>query len=380
MNYQKLLPLFFVMTCLVILTACWDQRLLRDQSLILAIGYDKAENNALKKTVTFPKNTNAGSQNDEQNLSEQGSNTLSVIGNTVKNAENKMDESITEKFDRSKARVIIFGTDLAEEGIFSTLDSVYRDLRGPLHANVVIFNGEAEDALNIKSDQAAITSDLYDDLLESADKAGITKNKSVQHACPIILGEGKDLVLPYLSIDEPKDEVVVEGVALFHKDKMVGSLNIYQSTMFLLLSKQLAKYTSLNFEVNDKEKDPIKRFVDFKVQKNKRHIELNTDDEDIHAKIKMEIDIEIDEYAANHLSDEKKMNKLRRKIEHKLNELAEETITVTQEANSDVLGLGEMLKAYHYNVWEKINWEEVYPEMNIDVDFSVNIIRHGLLN
>ncbi len=380
MNYQKLLPLFFVMTCLVILTACWDQRLLRDQSLILAIGYDKAENNALKKTVTFPKNTNAGSQNDEQNLSEQGSNTLSVIGNTVKNAENKMDESITEKFDRSKARVIIFGTDLAEEGIFSTLDSVYRDLRGPLHANVVIFNGEAEDALNIKSDQAAITSDLYGDLLESADKAGITKNKSVQHACPIILGEGKDLVLPYLSIDEPKDEVVVEGVALFHKDKMVGSLNIYQSTMFLLLSKQLAKYTSLNFEVNDKEKDPIKRFVDFKVQKNKRHIELNTDDEDIHAKIKMEIDIEIDEYAANHLSDEKKMNKLRRKIEHKLNELAEETITVTQEANSDVLGLGEMLKAYHYNVWEKINWEEVYPEMNIDVDFSVNIIRHGLLN
>lgn len=380
MNYQKLLPLFFVMTCLVILTACWDQRLLRDQSLILAIGYDKAENNALKKTVTFPKNTNAGSQNDEQNLSEQGSNTLSVIGNTVKNAENKMDESITEKFDRSKARVIIFGTDLAEEGIFSTLDSVYRDLRGPLHANVVIFNGEAEDALNIKSDQAAITSDLYGDLLESADKAGITKNKSVQHACPIILGEGKDLVLPYLSIDEPKNEVVVEGVSLFNKDKMVGSLNIYQSTMFLLLSKQLAKYTSFNFEVNDKEKDPIKRFVDFKVQKNKRHIELNTDGDDIDAKIKMEIDIDIDEYAANHLSDEKKMNKLRREIKHKLNELAEETITVTQEANSDVLGLGEMVKAYHYNVWEKINWEEVYPEMNIEVDFSVNIIRHGLLN
>lgn len=380
MNYQKLLPLFFVMTCLVILTACWDQRLLRDQSLILAIGYDKAENNALKKTVTFPKNTNAGSQNEEQNLSEQGSNTLSVIGNTVKNAENKMDESITEKFDRSKARVIIFGTDLAEEGIFSTLDSVYRDLRGPLHANVVIFNGEAEDALNIKSDQAAITSDLYGDLLESADKAGITKNKSVQHACPIILGEGKDLVLPYLSIDEPKNEVVVEGVSLFNKDKMVGSLNIYQSTMFLLLSKQLAKYTSFNFEVNDKEKDPIKRFVDFKVQKNKRHIELNTDGDDIDAKIKMEIDIDIDEYAANHLSDEKKMNKLRREIKHKLNELAEETITVTQEANSDVLGLGEMVKAYHYNVWEKINWEEVYPEMNIEVDFSVNIIRHGLLN
>lgn len=380
MSYQKLLPLFFVMTCLVILTACWDQRLLRDQSLILAIGYDKAENNALKKTVTFPKNTNAGSQNDEQNLSEQGSNTLSVIGNTVKNAENKMDESITEKFDRSKARVIIFGTDLAEEGIFSTLDSVYRDLRGPLHANVVIFNGEAEDALNIKSDQAAITSDLYGDLLESADKAGITKNKSVQHACPIILGEGKDLVLPYLSIDEPKNEVVVEGVSLFNKDKMVGSLNIYQSTMFLLLSKQLAKYTSFNFEVNDKEKDPIKRFVDFKVQKNKRHIELNTDGDDIDAKIKMEIDIDIDEYAANHLSDEKKMNKLRREIKHKLNELAEETITVTQEANSDVLGLGEMVKAYHYNVWEKINWEEVYPEMNIEVDFSVNIIRHGLLN
>lgn len=380
MRYQKLILLSFIIGCLVILSACWDQRLLREQSLILAIGYDKGENNTLKKTVTYPKKGEGNSENSEENLSAQGSNTLSMTGHTVKDAEEKMDKVITEKFDRSKARVIIFGKNLAEAGIFSTLDSVYRDLRGPLYANVAIFDGEAEDALNIKSDQAAITSDIYADLLNSAAEAGITQNKNVQNAAPILLAKGKDLALPHLSIDEAKKDVVVKGLALFHQDKMVGTLNIDQSTMFLLLSDNNAKYTSFNFKVDENEKDPYKQFVNFKIQKNSRKIDIIPTNGDIHAKIEMNLEIDIDEYAADDLADKNKIKKLRSKIENDLNELAEETIAITQEVNSDVLGLGSKVKAYHHEVWKNIDWVEVYKEMNIDIDFSVQIIRHGILN
>lgn len=37
-----------------VLTACWDQRLLRDHVLILAMGFDREEPDKILKTISFP--------------------------------------------------------------------------------------------------------------------------------------------------------------------------------------------------------------------------------------------------------------------------------------------------------------------------------------
>src|SRR5699024_8473110 len=171
-----------VQTCAlpILLSGCWDQRLLRDHTLILSIGYDREDESYIKNTVTFPKETNEITDIEQSESSD--SNTLSSLGHTAKDAEKKMDKKIAQKFDRSKARVIVFGKELAEEGIFSTLDSIYRDLRAPLNANIAVYDGEAEEALNIKSEQAPMVNDIYAELLKSADSAGITKNENVQMA------------------------------------------------------------------------------------------------------------------------------------------------------------------------------------------------------
>lgn len=378
---MKRLSIFFVVVMIitVFLTACWDQRLLRDHSLVLTIGYDKGENDNLKNTVSFPKNSNAAG-GGQQNQSDTTSTTLSVIGTTVKDTERKMDMRIPEKFDRSIARVILFGESLASEGIFSTLDSVYRDLRGPLNAKVAIFDGEAEDALSIKSDQAPMVSAIYAELLESAGKAGITKNETVQIACPIMLSEGKDLVLPYVSLNKAKDEAVVNGTALFFHDKMTGTLGIKESTMFLILSDQMVRDIALNLKVDDGNEDPNKDFVNIIIQKNKRKVHFETDNEDVQANINLSLLVEIDEYASDQLSDEAKVKALSKKIEDKLNQLAKETVEKMQEANSDALGLGERVKAFHHDTWKKIDWIKEYPDIKIDVDFDVEIIRHGIIN
>src|SRR5699024_8735592 len=178
---------------------------------------------------------------DIEKAESSDSNSLSSLGHTAKDAEKKMDKRIAQKFDRSKARVIVFGKELAEEGIFSTLDSIYRDLRGPLDANIAVYDGEAEEALNINSEQAPMVSDIYVELLKSADTAGITKNKSDQIACPAILSTGKDIVLSYVGLDENTNEASIKGVALFFHDKMTGTLNVHEKRMYLELSDTLTK-------------------------------------------------------------------------------------------------------------------------------------------
>src|SRR5699024_9501279 len=217
----------------VLLSACWDQRLLRDHGLILAIGYDREYPDKILKTVSFP--APESQVNAEQGSASATSEVVSTIGNTVKDAEKKLDKTIPEEFDRSKTRLIIFGEELAKEGIFSTLDSIYRDLRGPINADTAIFTGTAQDALSIQSGEALLISDVYAELIDSAEQSGIIKNYSVSKARPLMLAQGMDLVLPILSLDE-NDKPQVEGTALFQGDKMTGTLDIKESIVYLMLT------------------------------------------------------------------------------------------------------------------------------------------------
>lgn len=376
-QYSRLFIIFIIISALL-LSGCWDQRLLRDHTLVLTIGYDREDETYIKNTVTFPKETNEVSDIEKADSSDSGS--LSSLGHTAKDAEKKMDKRIAQKFDRSKARVIVFGEELAEEGIFSTLDSMYRDLRGPLNANIAVYDGKAEDALNVDSDQAPMVSDVYAELLKSADKAGITKNENVQMACPAILAKGRDIVLPYVEFDEKTKEVSVEGVALFFNDKMTGTLDIYETPMFLVLSNQLAKHTEFNFKVNENKDDPNKEYVNLLVRKNKRKINIDTTNDTVSATIDMTLDFEIDEFADDHLNNHEKLTKLEKKIESQLKDLSKRTISKLQEADSDALGIGERVKAYHHDTWENIDWEKTYPDIDIDVDIKVNLIHHGIIN
>lgn len=363
---------------MTILTGCWDQRLLRDHSLILSIGYDVAGEEGIVKTVTFPALTSGGSEG-KQTSSPNNNQVLSMSGDTVKDAEKHMDQRIPEKFDRSKSRVIFFGEELATDGIFSTLDSVYRDLRGPLNANVGVFAGEASEALSVTSEEGLLASDIYDQLLNSAEEAGITLNHDVQTACPILLTEGKDLVLPYLSlVDENK--VTVEGLALFHGDQMTGTLNIKESSMFLMLSDQVTRNTSINLKVTDDHEDYIKNFVNIAIRNTKRNINLDVQDDHVRVNLDLSVDVEIDEYAHDHLYDQRVIEQLTKDIERVLGQLAEVTITNMQEANNDSLGIGEKVRAHHPSTWEAIEWSKVYPEIEIKPTFDIHIIRHGIMN
>src|SRR5699024_11803908 len=130
-------------------------------------------------------------------------------------------------------------------------------------------------------EQAPMVNDIYAELIKSADSAGITKNENVQMACPAILSTGKDIVLPYIGLDENTNKASIKGVALFFNDKMTGTLNVHETTMFLVLFDQLAKYTELNFQVNENKDDPNKEFVNFNVRKNKRKIDIETTDDTV---------------------------------------------------------------------------------------------------
>src|SRR5699024_5952731 len=169
--------------------------------------------------------------------------------------------------------------------------------------------------------------------LKSADSAGITKNENVQMACPAILSTGKDIVLPYIGLDENTNKASIKGVALFFNDKMTGTLNVHETTMFLVLSDQLAKYTELNFQIKENKEEQNKEFLNINVSKNKRKIDIETTDDTVRSNIDITLDLEIDEFADDNLNNHEKITKLEKKIESHLTDLSQIIISKLQKAN-----------------------------------------------
>lgn len=360
----------------VLLTGCWDERLLKEHILILTVGYDLADENKLMKTVAFPNQTKSGPQGGPPEETE----TITVTGNTVKDAEIITEQYAPETFDRSKAKVILVGEDLAKIGMYPTLDSIYRDLRAPLSAKIAIVEGEAKDALEIKQKYSLLTSDFYANLIGTSERAGLIKSEDLQSICPVLLGEGKDIALPSIALNESKTSAKLSGLSLFSGDKLTGTLDLNQSIMFLLLTDQTTKRTKLNLQVTEDKKEYPKNYVDFSIRNMKRKIKIDTKNDEIKADIDIHLQIEIDEYAEDHVSHKKKAKKLKEQIIRQLTKLAEETLKEMQEANSDTLGIGERVKAYHFQTWKTIKWEEVYPKIEIKPSFTIKIIRHGIIN
>lgn len=358
----------------VLLTSCWDKRLLKDHSLILAIGYDLNEDETISKTVTFPRDMmNVSSPEELESISE----VITTSGNTVGDADIELERLLAQAFDRSKSRILLIGESLAEYGMYPTLDSMYRDPRGPLNATVAIVKERAEEGLKIQKDQSFFTSEFYYDLLKSSEVSGIIKRENIQTICPVLLSGRKDIVLPLIDITE-EDQAYLEGLALFSGDKMTGELDEKQSTMYLILTKDVQKNIPFNFHIDNDEDNYAKNFVTFFVRKEHRKFKVYEEAGEIKAKVDLTLKIEIEEYGEDHLEQQSTKVQLERAISKKLTSLGKETIATTQKANSDVLGIGEKVKAHYYSYWQQHDWQKVYPDITIDVNVDVEITQHGI--
>lgn len=364
---------------IVLLTSCWDRRLLKDHSLIMAIGYDLNEDGTISKTVTFPRETivNIGQSSDSEATE---SHTITTTGPTVGASDLDLERYLSQRFDRSKARILLLGEDLARDGIYAALDSMYRDPRGPLSALVAVVSGRAEQGLTMENQQSFFVSEFYYNLLKSSEESGIIVCENIQSICPVILSRRKDIALPFISAEHETNEINISGLALFTGEKMTGTLNLEESIMYLILTDNISKKAKFNLKISDDQQDNQKNYATIAIRNEKRKIDVKPNPVQPVVNLHLTLQIEIEEFAKNHLYRKGAIGKLEKQVSKQLMELAHQTLDKMKEANNDSLGIGEKIRAYHYKVWEKVDWNELYPKTVFHIDFDVEIVQHGVIN
>ncbi|MGX5634238.1 Ger(x)C family spore germination protein [Bacillus thuringiensis] len=356
-----------------VLMGCWDQRLLKDSCLILGIGIDLTKNKQIEQTFLYPRSIK-GQNPHQETLS------ASAIGDTSRNAKAHADQKIADRFDASKNRFFLFGKDLAQQGIYSTLDVIYRDAKGPSNAKIAIVNGRAKDALSLRIKETSLSSEYYPKLLHSAEEVGLIQNQTVQSVCSIMFAEGKDFMVPYLDLLKSEKRTYLTVLAMFHHDKLVGRLGIKESRIFLLLNGRKSKHQSLTLRVSNKELIRDKNFINIEILQVKTTPTIFVTNGKVKINLNINFKLGINEYANDHFRNKKNIRKLNQRITKELTHLANQTISKMQEANCDGLGIGQRLQAYHPTLWKNINWETKYPNVPIAVHIDNEIIHHGIID
>ena len=371
------------------LTGCWDQRELSTITIVTGMAIDKGKNGKFKLTI---ESINETELYDQTATGNSPSVLFSLEGETIAELAYKMNIGFSKNVIYSHMRTLVVSKAIAESGMMEFLDTFERsrELRDDFDV-ILAKEGEAADILQVvytfqKSSSLKIMSQL-----ESATKGwGSTPNVKVKDLISALTSPGRQPVMTAVRIQgnpkkgesvdnmkktHPDAIVVIDSMALFKGDKLVGFLSVEDTRNYLWTQNQIEN-TSISVPCGEN------RFAALRITDSKTKVMGRM--KNGKPKIGVDIVMEGSIYGSNckgHMDDPKTYKKLDELTNQYVREKVSKTIqTVQDDYGVDIFGFGEVVYRQDYKQFKKVedHWDEAFKDAEIDVSVETMIRRAGL--
>ncbi|MBY9080623.1 Ger(x)C family spore germination protein [Paenibacillus sp. HN-1] len=369
------------------LSGCWDRRELNELALTLALGIDKSgDQYTLSAQVVVPAEITA-------KASSSGASPVTLYQEsapTVFEALRKMTIGSPRRVYLAHLRILVFGEQLAREGVGDVLDFFNREPRVRGNFFVMVAKGmEAQEALKITTSLERIPANkLYNSLNQSTGYYSPTSTVDMRELINRVIQSGREAVLTGLMLegDEklgedvkniskvlPPARLSYHNLAVFRKDKLVGWLGEDESKGYNYITDQIQNSvghikvdggktllettnSSTRISVSEKNGKPV---IDIHV-KNAENVDDNSSSADV---TEMEI-----------------LHKIERESEEKIIQLMNAAIEAEKHRlHSDFLGFGEEIARHKPRLWKtlKNGWNGRLEGLEVHCHVKVHINRIG---
>ncbi|WP_173917664.1 Ger(x)C family spore germination protein [Halobacillus sp. Marseille-Q1614] len=387
---KKLTSVFLVLTaCLVFLSGCWDSREMDDLGIGVALGIDKTEEG---KYVVYVQLINPSEIATEAPSTRPPVSLYKEEGDTLFEALRKMTTTSPRRVYLSQLRLVVLSSALAEEGILSTLDFLYRDhnMRTSFFLTVAK-DSNVEDILSVITAYEKIPANKVMDTLKNAEESwAATHGVNIDDVIsdihskgihPVMTGvtmKGSEEIGNNISnvenIDSPT-RLEVDNLAIFKGDRLIGWLNEDESKGYNDIAGNV-KGTIVNLPCEEGEGK-----VAIEIIRTQAAIESEMNNEKPAIIVSLEAEANVGEVQCDiDLSKIKTIKKLDEQLEKTLKDRMELAIDSAQEKyKSDIFGFGNSIHRQHPKYWKKVekSWDEHFPELDVKVDVSTDIRRKG---
>lgn len=368
---NKILRVTIAFVTFVLLTGCGDQRVLEKLGFTQTTSYDLAphDEDKLLISISIPK-PDSDSGNAKREV-------ITAISPTSKAGKIDLARQTELMLVSGQLRNALFGVNLAKEGIWKHIDTLVRDPSISPRVKISVVNGNAHDLLAKDYPRQPRTGQYIHRILEKEAISHTIPRVSVYEFTRDYFDDAIDPVAPM--IKETHGNIVIDGIALFRKDRYITKIEPDQALIFAFLR---GKFKHGDLSVNLSEVGRNNEHVMLSSLASQRSIKVTSTSD----KNRFNIDVYIKttgsvlEYiGALNLENEKDRKKIERLISEYITSRAEEMIANMQKHNVDSLGIGKHVRGIlGYKRWKSLDWHKVYQDVEVKCHVKVRIKDFGM--
>lgn len=356
------------------LTGCNDQKLIEKLGFIHTVAYDlveKGDKDKILVTFSLPiMEKQKGAEQEE---------ILTTTTYSSKEARIMLSRQTNRTLVSGQLRNSLFGLDLAKKGLREPMDSILRDPSIGPRVKITIVEGKATDVLKKRFKQHPQTGQYIERMMEKEEKMNAIPRIDVYQFSRDLLDDGIDPVAPVIKLG--KNEVIIDGMALFDEDRLIKKVGM-KETQILLLLRDNFRMGDIAMSVSTRGSKQKENVV-YTNLTNKRKI---TVDRASPSHIKVHINLEIKGNIAEYNGDldlitNKNQYKLETLLAEYIRNTAKEVIQDLQKHHTDAIGIGQYIRnSMSYNEWKALNWKKIYSTLDVEVHVHVKIGSTGKFN
>lgn len=356
---------------LVILPGCWDRVDLEDVAIVAGVGIDKKEDKFQVTTQTIkPGEVKKSSKQTVLIRSSEGITIFEAVRNFIITRGKKQ---IWHHID-----ALIISEEMAREGVKPVIDFFSRDHEPRFRMNLFISKGTAKEILEIKSEAGPIPSISM--------KKALTEHKALSKA-PIVefhnfierlMEPYQDAYLPY--IHKGTQDFEIFGTAVFRRDRLVGELTPKETrAMLRALGELKGGIQVISYPSGEREEA---NYISIEIKQSASSMEARFKNG------KPTIIIEIEE--TGFLGDMSQPIELNDEVFKEMEQVYADTIEkevrrtvnkIQKDYKSNIFPFAGVIKRTDKQYWKEHqkHWEELYPELVVDIRVKTHIPQNGLI-
>ncbi len=364
----------FVFIYLLCTAGCWNYRELDDLAIVAGAAIDKgADGQYTVTTEVVDVDGNNDTKSESKLISMHGKTILDAIRNGI---------SITgKKLYWSHCKVAILSKEIAEEGVTKVLDVFLRDAEIRNDVDIVYSRQDtAREILEAQETTESIKAFAIDKVLKNQIKISKAPKTDLLDYSIELQTKGISMVIPAVHLEEVKGNMIprVAGAAIIKDDKLVGELG-EEDTQALLFVRNEVKGGVL---VDDKNVG-LSAPISMEIFRNDTKVKPVVEAGKLKFKVNILVTVGIDEIQGNeNFGDEKAVNRLEASTSAATQKKVTDFIKKIQsEYGTDIFLFGDKLREKNVNKWKSVSgrWEEVFRNLEVDVDAKVHIKNSALI-
>ncbi len=347
------------------------------------LAFDKGKEGNVEVTIVS-KNTY---KQDDSNTEIKKANIVSSEGRTVFEALRLLNIYSEKKPFYGHTEFILFGEELAKEGIRPYIDFITRDHEMRINSKVYLVKGAfAKEMLEKANTSQFFIGEMLGNLEKARDTMSISSDVKILEVMYILDSPYLSLFIPCLDLsetiqksgqDEEKLDINMKGYALFKEGKLVGHLAKYEARGLNWLKNLISSGIIVVKDMKDE-------YVSLEIIESNTKIEpLIRRDGSLKATVKIDLTTNIGEILGTEdIFNKQNLEYIEKEQERVVKEEVLSVIRFALENKMDFFSLGTKFFQKYPRVWKTYekSWEEWIPTIDFQIEVDSNITRSYLLN